>query len=252
MAYAFQIYFDFSGYSDMAIGLSLFFGVQLPINFNSPYKATSIVDFWRRWHISLSTFLRDYLYVPLGGNRHGEARRYFNLSATMVLGGLWHGASWNFVLWGTMHGAYLIVNHLWRGHTSLDALLGERAARVVGWTITFVCVLLAWVLFRSPNLDVAGEIYRAMLGFNGSSGSPFKDLTLPFRQSQFYQLFIAAFFICVALPNTQTLARWVPRPFEGLRLARFGHWVGACAMGVLFMYSISRLGQNSAFLYFQF
>ncbi|HXD04666.1 MAG TPA: MBOAT family protein [Burkholderiaceae bacterium] len=252
MAYAFQIYFDFSGYSDMAIGLSLFFGVQLPINFNSPYKATSIIDFWRRWHISLSTFLRDYLYVPLGGNRHGEARRYFNLSATMVLGGLWHGASWNFVLWGTMHGAYLIVNHLWRGHTSLDALLGERAARVVGWTITFVCVLLAWVLFRSPNLDVAGEIYRAMLGFNGSSGSPFKDLTLPFRQSQFYQLFIAAFFICVALPNTQTLARWVPRPFEGLRLARFGHWVGACAMGVLFMYSISRLGQNSAFLYFQF
>ena len=252
MAYAFQIYFDFSGYSDMAIGLSLFFGVQLPINFDSPYKSTSIIEFWRRWHISLSTFLRDYLYVPLGGNRHGNARRYLNLSATMVLGGLWHGASWNFVLWGAMHGAFLIVNHLWRGRTALDDLLGRRAARVAGWLVTFVCVLLAWVLFRAPNLEVAGEIYRAMAGLNGFESSPLRDLKLPFRQADFYQIFIVAFVVCLALPNSQTLSRWVPRPFEGLRLARVGPWIGACVAGVLFMFSISRLGQNSAFLYFQF
>src|SRR5205085_9276725 len=114
LAYAFQIYFDFSGYSDMAIGISLLFGIFLPINFDSPYKATSISDIWRRWHISLSTFLRDYLYIPLGGSRHGRYRRYLNLWITMVLGGLWHGASWTFVLWGAAHGSYLMVNHAWR------------------------------------------------------------------------------------------------------------------------------------------
>jgi len=114
VAYSFQIYFDFSGYSDMAVGLSRLFNVELPINFASPYKATSIIDFWRRWHISLSSFLRDYLYIPLGGNRKGPLRRYINLMITMLLGGLWHGASWGFVLWGGLHGLYLMVNHFWQ------------------------------------------------------------------------------------------------------------------------------------------
>jgi D-alanyl-lipoteichoic acid acyltransferase DltB (MBOAT superfamily) len=115
LAYTLQIYFDFSGYSDMAIGLALLFGIRLPVNFRSPYKATSIIDFWRRWHITLSRFLRDYLYIPIGGNRLGAQRRYINLMLTMALGGLWHGAGWNFLIWGALHGVFLAVNHLWRG-----------------------------------------------------------------------------------------------------------------------------------------
>src|SRR3954464_15652702 len=114
LAYTLQIYFDFSGYSDMAIGLALMFGIPLPVNFRSPYRATSIIEFWRRWHITLSRFLRDYLYIPLGGNRLGERRRYVNLLVTMLLGGLWHGAAWNFVIWGGLHGIYLCINHLWQ------------------------------------------------------------------------------------------------------------------------------------------
>src|SRR6185503_1089071 len=114
LAYTLQLYFDFSGYSDMAIGLSRLFGVRLPINFNSPYKATNIADFWRRWHMTLSRFLRDYLYIALGGNKKGRLRRYTNLMVTMLLGGLWHGAGWNFVLWGALHGAYLCLHQLWR------------------------------------------------------------------------------------------------------------------------------------------
>ncbi len=130
IAYTLQIYFDFSGYSDMAVGLSLLIGVRLPYNFNSPYQAWNITEFWRRWHMTLSRFLRDYLYVPLGGNRHGRARRYVNLMLTMLLGGLWHGASWTFVIWGGLHGAYLVVNHGWQW---LREKLGwQRAASGVG------------------------------------------------------------------------------------------------------------------------
>lgn len=114
LAYAFQIYFDFSGYSDMALGAARLFGIRLPLNFASPYKASSIIDFWRRWHMTLSRFLRDYLYVPLGGNRKGSIWRYGNLMITMLIGGLWHGASWMFLVWGGLHGGYLIIAHLWR------------------------------------------------------------------------------------------------------------------------------------------
>ena len=139
IAYTLQIYFDFSGYSDMAVGLCLLFGVRLPYNFNSPYKAWNITEFWRRWHMTLSRFLRDYLYVPLGGNRHGRARRYVNLMLTMLLGGLWHGASWTFVIWGGLHGAYLVVNHGWqwlreklgwqRASSGVGGVLGARRQR---------------------------------------------------------------------------------------------------------------------------
>ena len=114
LAYTLQLYFDFSGYSDMAVGLSRMFGVKLPLNFDSPYKATNIIEFWRRWHMTLSRFLRDYLYIPLGGNRKGQVRRYASIMITMLLGGLWHGAAWNFVLWGGLHGLYLMINHAWR------------------------------------------------------------------------------------------------------------------------------------------
>lgn len=168
VAYALQLYFDFSGYSDMAVGVSLMFNVRLPQNFCSPYKATNIIDFWRRWHITLSAFLRDYLYIPLGGNRKGTAMRHANLMATMLLGGLWHGAGWNFVIWGGLHGLYLIINHSWRGlRLRLGWKAGGRMWRIASWTLTFLAVLIAWVFFRAETFSEAVAILRAMAGFNG-------------------------------------------------------------------------------------
>ncbi|MGP0002999.1 MAG: MBOAT family O-acyltransferase [Acetobacteraceae bacterium] len=156
-SYALQIYFDFSGYSDMAIGLARMLNVRFPLNFASPYKATNIADFWRRWHITLSRFLRDYLYIPLGGNRHGEARRNVNLMATMLLGGLWHGAAWNFVLWGGLHGLYLIVHGQFRWQ--LPAFVGRA--------LTLLVVIVAWVPFRASGMGATIAMLRGMLGYNG-------------------------------------------------------------------------------------
>ena len=169
LAYAFQIYFDFSGYSDMAIGISLFFGIRLPHNFASPYRATSIIDFWRRWHISLSTFLRDYLYIPLGGNRLGKWRRYLNLLITMLLGGLWHGANWTFVLWGAAHGLLLVINYAWRRIWGEPRKNPSAAATVAGWGLTFVAVCFTWVLFRAETVGAALTVMRGMAGLNGIS-----------------------------------------------------------------------------------
>ena len=166
LCYTFQLYFDFSGYADMAIGIALLFGITLPLNFNSPYKATSIIDFWRRWHMTLSRFLRDYVYIPLGGNRHGEFRRINNLLATMLLGGLWHGAGWTFVVWGGLHGLFLVINHQWQlliRHLSMPAL-PWRLGAMVGWTLTFAAVVFAWVAFRAESLDSAVLIWQSMLG----------------------------------------------------------------------------------------
>ena len=170
LAYTFQLYFDFSGYSDMAIGISLMFGIFLPLNFNSPYKAVSIVDFWRRWHMTLSQFLRDYLYISLGGNRRGPVMRYVNLMITMLLGGLWHGAGWTFVLWGGLHGLYLTIHHAWQalrirlGH---DVAHASSAGRTIGIALTFLAVVVAWVFFRAPTLHGALSILHAMSGLNG-------------------------------------------------------------------------------------
>jgi len=171
LAYTFQIYFDFSGYSDMAVGGALLFGIQLPLNFNSPYQAGSIIEFWRRWHMTLSRFLRDYVYVPLGGNRKGRIRRYVNLLVTMLLGGLWHGAGWTYVIWGALHGFYLLVNHAWH------ALLSERGRdprrqrsklyRLSSLLLTFLAVSVAWVFFRSDNVASALVILKGMIGLNG-------------------------------------------------------------------------------------
>lgn len=162
LAYAFQIYFDFSAYSDMAIGLGRMFGFRFPENFNSPYHSKSITEFWRRWHISLSSFLRDYLYIPLGGNRKGVKRTYINLFLVMVIGGLWHGAQWTFVIWGMIHGAMLM----------LERAVGEKywyrtMPPVIRTGVTFVIVLITWVFFRSENLDVAGQYLSSMFGLNG-------------------------------------------------------------------------------------
>jgi len=171
LCYTLQLYFDFSGYSDMAIGLSRMFGVVLPLNFHSPYKSANIIEFWRRWHMTLSRFLRDYLYIPLGGNRKGRFQRYLNLMATMLLGGLWHGAGWTFVIWGGLHGLYLVINHGWQ---SLRIALGQnpkaklsRPMHALSVLLTFLAVTVAWVFFRADSLDSALSMLASMAGLNG-------------------------------------------------------------------------------------
>ena len=158
--YTLQIYFDFSGYSDMAVGLALMFGLRLPLNFAAPYRAASIREFWRRWHMTLSRFLRDYVYIPLGGNRAGHGRQAVNVVATMLLGGLWHGAAWTFVVWGGLHGLALAVNSAWDR-------AGLRMPRLAGWVLTILFVLLGWVLFRSPDFATAARIFAGMAGQAG-------------------------------------------------------------------------------------
>jgi D-alanyl-lipoteichoic acid acyltransferase DltB (MBOAT superfamily) len=172
LAYTMQLYFDFSGYSDMAIGLAKMLNVDLPLNFNSPYKAANIADFWRRWHMTLSRFLRDYLYIPLGGNRKGPTRRHINLMTTMLLGGLWHGAGWTFVVWGGLHGLYLVVHQFWQA--ARRRLLRQDpdappspAGRAASVLLTFLAVVVAWVFFRATSFDAALRVLQAMAGWNG-------------------------------------------------------------------------------------
>lgn len=187
LAFTLQLYFDFSGYSDMAIGLARMVGIQLPINFNSPYKAVDMIDFWRRWHITLSNFLRDYLYIPLGGNRKGEVRRNINLLITMVLGGLWHGAGWTFVVWGGLHGLYLLLNHQWRLFRQRVWVenLGEsnRWLKELSWLLTFVAVVVGWVFFRAETLPVAVSVLKSMAGLNGISLPESLESSLGFMQA---------------------------------------------------------------------
>jgi D-alanyl-lipoteichoic acid acyltransferase DltB (MBOAT superfamily) len=157
LSYTFQLYFDFSGYTDMAIGAALLFNIKLPINFNSPYKAVSIQDFWRRWHITLSHFLRDYIYIPLGGNRKGEFRTYTNLMITFLLGGLWHGAGWTFVFWGFLHGIALVVHRAWQK-------LKIKLPKILAWFITFNFINISWVFFRAKEWDDAIKVLKGMFG----------------------------------------------------------------------------------------
>jgi D-alanyl-lipoteichoic acid acyltransferase DltB (MBOAT superfamily) len=239
LAYAFQLYFDFSGYSDMAIGLSLLFGVRLPLNFNSPYKARNISEFWRRWHMTLSRFLRDYLYIPLGGNRRGWARSLRNLMLTMLLGGLWHGAGWTFVLWGGLHGLYLVIHHSWQ------ARFPKAGPGWWHWPLTFLAVLVAWVPFRAPNMATTLDMLRGLAGLNGLAlprqmggegvrWLAFDDPGLPMLALAMLLAFIA--------PNTQQLfaGRWQPN-------ARWA--TGGAALLILCLFSMNR---TTDFLYFQF
>jgi len=222
ICYTLQLYFDFSGYSDMALGLAKVFNIQFPFNFNSPYKATSIIDFWRRWHITLSDFLRNYLYVPLGGNRSGVLLRYRNLLLVMLIRGLWHGANWTYVLWGALHGVYLVVNHIWRSFYNEKKLTfcTKKAYLILSWMLTILCVILAWVLFRSSNLKVALIIYKSMLCFYDISVSPTLVGILPnlsfinykgfFANQLFYfwdflPCMIVAIFICLGFPNVKSI-----------------------------------------------
>jgi D-alanyl-lipoteichoic acid acyltransferase DltB (MBOAT superfamily) len=251
LAYTFEIYFDFSGYSDMAIGLSLLFNVRLPINFNSPYRATSIIDFWKRWHISLSTFLRDYLYIPLGGNRRGRVRRFLNLFLTMLIGGLWHGASWTFVVWGGLHGLYLMINHAWRG-LSLPAYPG---ARFLGWLLTFLAVVMAWVFFRASSFSGALAVLSGMAGLNGAAPIPGWPALVNGAWCGVLLLLV------VALPNTQHwVSRWLAgpdyfsarHPVSDADPWRWPHPVWALGLGLVAMLALINLSQPTVFLYFNF
>jgi alginate O-acetyltransferase complex protein AlgI len=168
LAYTFQLYFDFSGYTDMAIGLARMFNIVFPLNFYSPYKAKNIIEFWRSWHMTLSRFLRDYIYIPLGGNRRGKIRRYVNVMVTMLLGGLWHGAGWTFVLWGGLHGIYLVINQVW--HNVITGI-GFRVSDRYQWLtnlcaqgLTFLAVVAAWVLFRAKTVPEAMAVFNGMMG----------------------------------------------------------------------------------------
>ena len=182
LAFTLQLYFDFSGYSDMALGLGLMFGIRLPFNFDSPYRSASLIEFWRRWHMTLSAFLRDYLYIPLGGNRHGAISRYRNMLITMLLGGLWHGAGWTFLLWGGLHGLLLAVNHLWRSLVASQAWLAglwARVPKIVPRGLTFLSVALAWVLFRAEDAASAGRILCALLHPDHGPGVPLPSWDSP-------------------------------------------------------------------------
>ncbi len=252
LAYTAQLYFDFSGYSDMAIGAALLFGIRLPVNFDSPYRATSIIEFWRRWHMTLSRFLRDYLYVALGGNRHGKVRRYVNLMLTMLLGGLWHGAGWTFVVWGALHGLYLCINHAWRalharlfGASATPGPLQNAAARVV----TLLAVVIGWVFFRAADLDTAFAVLRGMAGWARPAAQPFDASVLAGAAWASALLLVA-----MLAPNTQQLVNYLA-PGDTTRSAAT-RWrpsaAWALATGVTGAIALSLLSRVSEFLYFQF
>ena len=245
VAYTLQLFFDFSGYSDMAIGLAAMIGFRFPENFNHPYISRSITEFWRRWHMSLSSWLREYLYISLGGSRRGRSRTYFNLWATMVLGGLWHGANWTFVLWGLWHGSIL----------ALERSLGERklwrpVAPLLGIVGTMFLVILGWVMFRAENLGVALRMYEGMFGLNGAALT--SDLAWQVTGSGLATMAVAAVLVYLA-PIWPTLARTQGTgQGTGPKLTLL---MGFSLMSMpLFLLSVLKLSAQSytPFLYFQF
>lgn len=280
LSYSLQLYFDFSGYSDMAIGLARLFGIKLPLNFYSPYKATNIIDFWKRWHMTLSAFLRNYLYLPLGGNRKGPKRRYINLLLTMVIGGLWHGAAWTFVAWGTLHGFYIIINHLWLKlfSTSINLWWSVLISRFV----TFLLISLAWVLFRAETFSGALEIYSGMLNLPNIIVEKIGDIILLLHYLGFnfsdynvyfddivnlFYLLVLIIFLWV-LPTTQQLmSNYGPAydfdkksdMFDSVqeknRIRKYlwkPNIFWALFISILFVSSFLNLSHVSEFLYFQF
>lgn len=266
LGYTLQIYFDFSGYSDMALGLGLLFGIRLPVNFRSPYRATSIIEFWRRWHITLSRFLRDYLYITLGGNRHGALRRYVNLLLTMLLGGLWHGAGWNFVVWGGLHGLYLCIDHLWRGGRAMVQTDVPASAKIAGWLATFVAVVVAWVFFRAGTMHGAWQMLRGLFDAAGEgplyvSAGILRVMDLPILVGPEKLLLIGgiivgvALVIALALPNVPQIFRYreyrhAPEPSALLRWRPNGTW--ALLIAIAFAIALFGMWQRLEFLYFQF
>lgn len=276
LAYTFQIYFDFSGYSDMAIGLARMFGIRLPINFNSPYKAVNIIEFWRRWHITLSHFLRDYVYIPLGGNRKGALKKHGNLMATMLLGGLWHGANWTFVIWGGLHGLFLIINHAWAAliqRMGLTFIVDTKIYRVMTVLLTFTSVVCAWVFFRAPNMATARVAFSGLFGQNGYAiptssylyNMPIVHLVKNWNHSDVSLsitwigslLYLLSMFVVIwLLPNSQELIRGVrwksPQALRALvwrpSFAHFAFSLGMFYLCITFMCKF----ETKPFEYFAF
>jgi D-alanyl-lipoteichoic acid acyltransferase DltB (MBOAT superfamily) len=249
LSYTMQLYFDFSGYTDMAIGAALLFNIKLPINFNSPYKARDIQDFWRRWHITLSRFLKDYIYIPLGGNRKGSFRTYNNLMATFILGGLWHGAGWTFIFWGFLHGAALVIHRFWKS-------LGFTMNSVLAWFITFNFVNIAWVFFRAREWDDAIKVLKAMFGMSGIELSTkyaeklafLSDYGVTFGRwlhnidgsKSVSWVFAAIVFVLIAKNSMQLREAFKPNKW---------YLIFSISMA---MYAISNINKLSEFLYFNF
>ncbi len=250
LAYTFQLYFDFSGYTDMAIGAALMFNIKLPINFFSPYKALDIQDFWRRWHMTLSRFLLEYIYIPLGGNREGEWKVYRNLMITFLLGGLWHGAGWNFVFWGFLHGIALVAHRIWsrRGFSMPTAL---------AWFLTFNYVNIAWVFFRARSWNDALKVLQGMFGFNGvllpywvqskmaflaKAGIQFSDLAVQFEGIYKASMWIAGALLVVLL---------VKNPIQLKDEFKPG-WKNALLVSGMAIWAVLSLNRVTEFLYFNF
>ena len=262
LSYTLQIYFDFSGYSDMALGLARMFDVRFPLNFNSPYKSRSLIEFWRRWHMTLSRFLRDYLYIPLGGNRGTKLRRYVNLMITMVLGGLWHGADLTFVIWGALHGLCLVLNHGWRGLAKYFSpqlpnlpLYVKKSWDVFSCLLTFLAVTVAWVFFRAPSTEKALTILKGMVGLHGGMGA------LP-KLHQGFEVWKQPIMIGVLLavswwmPNTQQMmSAYLPEFDQQVTMSRLKWKLNmgwALAMGAVFTFILLTMSGTTEFLYFKF
>lgn len=246
LSYTLQIYFDFSGYTDMAIGSALLFNIRLPINFNSPYKALNIQDFWRRWHITLSRWLKDYIYIPLGGNRNGEILTYRNLFITFLLGGLWHGAGWPFIIWGLLHGVACCLHKLW-------LRLGFRLSKYLSWFLTFLFINLSWVFFRAKDLESATALLRRTLGLEGvvfPKGFVFAE-SMGFESAWHWMPFasgtniVLTTIICLVLvlflPNSQKLGSKI-KPT----------WCWTFLVALIWAISIPGYYLKSEFLYFNF
>jgi D-alanyl-lipoteichoic acid acyltransferase DltB (MBOAT superfamily) len=236
LSYTFQLYFDFSGYTDMAIGVALLFNIKLPVNFNSPYKATNIQDFWRRWHITLSRFLRDYVYIPLGGNKHGELKTYFNLFITFLIGGLWHGASWMFVIWGAMHGIAIVIHRIWQK-------LQFRFNKYIAWFLTFNFINLTWIFFRAKDLDDALKVLHGMfmgdIIYTKSASTLFNAIS---GDKWLVIWFILVFCIVFMVQNTMQYLSSVKT--LSIKMLSFS--------ALLFAIGILSLNRVSEFLYFNF
>jgi alginate O-acetyltransferase complex protein AlgI len=276
VAYTFQLYFDFSGYSDMAIGLARMFGIYFPLNFNSPYQAVNIIDFWRRWHMTLSRFLRDYIYIPLGGNRKGKGRRYLNLMATMLLGGLWHGAGWTFIFWGFLHGLYLVINYVWQRWwtVKINRWWSVGSARL----LTLMAVMVGWVFFRAPSFEAALNVFEGMLNIPpnlanqlGAFGGVLTTLGFSFEGPRMsyadIRVLVALFGVLLFIwfaPNTQQVFKNYrpaydydrstsePAPLGWDRLSWRPSVPWSAWVGVLAALSLLGLSQVSEFLYYDF
>ncbi len=250
LSYTLQLYFDFSGYTDMAIGVALMFNIRLPINFNSPYKATNIQDFWRRWHITLSRFLRDYIYIPLGGNKVSRFRNYFNLFSVFLIGGLWHGASWMFVIWGALHGSAIVIHRIW-------ADLKWSMNKYLAWFITFNFVNIAWVFFRAKDFDSVKKVLGGMVGYEGIVLPGSLAVKLAFLSNygiEFQEQFLSNLSISgrnlLFIGGVIVFALWFKNSNEFVNKLSIKQlfWISI----LLWFYSIPFLAKVSEFLYFNF